>query len=63
MNFNQKIFLIISLFFLGCKSEVDLIVYNGNIYTVDNDFKVANAIAIKDGLFYEIGTNEIINNY
>ena len=63
MNYNHKIFIIISLFFLGCKSEVDLIVYNGNIYTVDNDFKVANAIAIKDGLFHEIGTNEIINKY
>jgi predicted amidohydrolase YtcJ len=30
---------------------------------VDNDFKVANAIAIKDGLFYDIGENEIKNKY
>jgi len=62
MKFNLKI-LIISIIFIGCKSEVDLIVYNGNIYTVDNDFKVANAIAIKDGLFYDIGENEIKNKY
>jgi len=62
MKFNLKI-LIISIIFIGCKSEVDLIVYNGNIYTVDNDFKVANAIAIKDGLFYDIGENEIKNRY
>ena len=55
MKFNYLI--IISLFFLGCKPEVDLIVYNGNIYTVDHDFNVAKAIAIKDGLFYEIGTD------
>ena len=62
MKFNLKI-LIISIIFIACKSEVDLIVYNGNIYTVDNDFKVANAIAIKDGLFYDIGENEIKNKY
>jgi|TARA_B110000503_G_scaffold14797_1_gene20319 predicted amidohydrolase YtcJ len=61
MKFNYLI--IISLFFLGCKPEVDLIVYNGNIYTVDHDFNVAKAIAIKDGLFYEIGTDEIQKKY
>ena len=63
MKFNFKILILISLIFLGCKPEVDLIVYNGNIYTVNEEFKVSNALAIKDGLFYEIGTNDIINKY
>jgi predicted amidohydrolase YtcJ len=63
MKFNFKILILISLIFLGCKPEVDLIVYNGNIYTVNEEFKVSNALAIKDGFFYEIGTNDIINKY
>ena len=63
MKFNQKILLIISLFFLSCKTDVDLIIYNGNIYTVNEEFKVSNALVIKDGVFYEIGTNDIINKY
>ena len=63
MKFNLKILILISLIFLGCKPEVDLIVYNGNIYTVNEEFKVSNALVIKDGLFYEIGTNDIINKY
>jgi predicted amidohydrolase YtcJ len=63
MKFSQKILLIMSLFFLSCKTDVDLIIYNGNIYTVNEEFNVTNALVVKDGLFYEIGTNDIINKY
>ena len=52
-----------SLFFLSCKTDVDLIIYNANIYTVNEEFNVTNALVVKDGLFYEIGTNDIINKY
>ena len=48
---------------MSCKTDVDLIIYNGNIYTVNEEFKVSNALVIKDGVFYEIGTNDIINKY
>ena len=47
----------------GCKKNVDLIIYNANIYTVDNNFNVAEAVAIKNGLFYEIGENDILKKY
>jgi len=63
MKFSQKILLIMSLFFLSCKTDVDLIIYNANIYTVNEEFNVTNALVVKDGLFYEIGTNDIINKY
>ena len=47
----------------GCKKNVDLIIYNANIYTVDNNFNVAEAVAIKNGLFYDIGENDILKKY
>ncbi|PRX53884.1 amidohydrolase [Flagellimonas meridianipacifica] len=49
-------FLLLSLFLLGCdsKEEVDLIVYNANIYTVDSGFSKASSLAIKDGKFVAI---------
>ena len=47
----------------GCKKNVDLIIYNANIYTVDNNFNVAEAVAIKNGLFFDIGENDILKKY
>ena len=65
MKYSLKIFLPILILntLSGCKKNVDLIVYNANIYTVDNDFNKANAFAIKDGLFYDVGKNDILNKY
>jgi len=42
------------------KVPVDLIVYNAKVYTVDNDFTVAEAFAIKDGRFVEVGSSDFI---
>ena len=40
------------------KEKVDLLVYNANVYTVDNDFSKAEAFAVKDGKFLEIGKSQ-----
>jgi len=40
------------------KSEVDLIVHNARIYTVDSSFSIKEAVAIKDGEFLLVGTDE-----
>jgi len=42
---------------LGCshKEQVDLLVYNAQIYTVDDQFSKAEAFAIKDGRFVAVG--------
>ena len=41
----------------GCaKEQVDLLVYNARIYTVDNRFSVAEAFAVKDGRFVAVGS-------
>ncbi len=43
------------------QEPVDMLVINGNIYTVDNDFSKAEAMAIKNGRIVAVGTTEDIN--
>lgn len=38
--------------------DADLILYNGKIVTVDSHFSVREAIAVKDGRFVVVGTNQ-----
>ncbi|WP_420400581.1 amidohydrolase [Flagellimonas sp.] len=52
-------------FFLICvlvactpKEEVDLLVHNANIYTVDDEFSKAAALVVKDGLIVSVGSSE-----
>lgn len=52
--------------FFACtsKENVDLIVYNANIYTVDKDFSKACCVAIKDGKFVAVAeTADIYKKY
>lgn len=44
------------------KEQVDLIVHNAVVYTVDSAFSNAESFAIKDGKFIAVGTNEEIAN-
>lgn len=56
--------LVISLLSLtllyGCTTnkEVDLIVFNAQVYTVDSTFTLAEAFAIKNGVFVDIGSSK-----
>lgn len=61
----KLLFLLSIIAFSSCKKqEADLIVTNANIYTVNNTFDKAEAIAIKDGKFLAIGTSaEITKKY
>jgi len=57
---------LIALIMSSCnhKSPVDLIVHNANIYTVDNDFNMAEAFAVKDGKFIAVGSEkDILGHY
>src|SRR5579863_1165524 len=40
------------------RTEPDLILYNGNFWTVDSQNPRAQAVAISDGRFLAIGTND-----
>ncbi|WP_394970420.1 amidohydrolase [uncultured Croceitalea sp.] len=52
---------ILFLFSCNSKEEVDLIVYNAKIYTVDDVFSQASAVAIKDGKFVAVSKDNIDN--
>lgn len=60
----KLILLLLLITFISCKNQqqVDLIVYNANIYTVDDAFGKAEAFAIKDGKFVEVGKSEQIKS-
>ncbi len=52
------------LFCFGCKSDkIDLVIYNAKIYTVDDKFSIAEAIAINDGKIVAIGTDNEIKKF
>ncbi|MDF0706577.1 amidohydrolase [Flagellimonas okinawensis] len=59
----KLLFLATSFLVFSCttKEEVDLIVTNANIYTVDADFSKASSIAIKDGKFVAVGNSDEIS--
>lgn len=68
----KKNFLLFKALALACflfsacssKTQVDLIVHNGVVYTVDSSFSKTEAFAVKDGKFIEIGTtDQILKNY
>lgn len=44
------------------KDKADMIVINARVYTVNSDFAVAEAFAVKDGKFIKIGTTKEIEN-
>ena len=43
----------------GCAEQgADLIIHNGKIVTVDKDFSITEAVAVKDGKFLRVGTEQ-----
>ena len=49
--------------FFSCSKDVDLIVHNAKIYTVNQNFEVATSFAVKNGKFFDVGGEEIIHKY
>src|SRR5438067_1709900 len=56
------VFIILSGIAFSCKSTtaVDTIVYNGVVYTIDDQFKTVQAFAVKDGKIVATGSDEEI---
>jgi len=65
----KKVFLLILTALVAVSSysqmkNADLIVYNARIYTVNDNFDIKEAFAVKDGKFIAVGNNnEILENY
>ncbi len=58
------LYAIVLIFFSACSNnDVDLIVYNAKIYTVNESFDTASVLVIKDGNIFDIGGEELLNKY
>lgn len=56
--------LLIAIAACNSKSDVDLIVFNATVYTVDSAFSTAESFAVKDGKIISVGkTSDILNTY
>jgi hypothetical protein len=63
MIFRTFLSFLFTLLILSCtmqKEQADLIIYNANVYTVDDNFAVQKAFAVKDGRFLAVGSTESI---
>jgi predicted amidohydrolase YtcJ len=59
----KKILLLLILVFTSCSEQVDLIVYNAEVYTVDNKNNNATSFAVKDGKFIYVGDDSVTSKY
>lgn len=56
MKIKLLLLCIVTTIFVSCsKEKVDLIIYNAHIYTVNENFDVAEAMAVRDGKIVAIG--------
>ena len=53
----KKLLIFILLFLTSCNEQVDLIVYNANVFTSNDDSPSASAFAVKDAKFTLAYTN------
>lgn len=62
----QTLVILLVVFIFSCKSKtnVDLIIHNARVYTIDSAFSVSEAIAIKDGKIFATGTSaDLLDTY
>ena len=55
-------FLFVTVNLFAQKTKVDLIIYNGSIYTVDEKFSIKEAMAVSKGKVVATGTSRAINS-
>ena len=67
MNLKTKlIFLFLISLFISCTTnkQIDLIVYNAKVYTVDSLFSTVEAFAVNNGVIVELGdSQDLLNKY
>jgi predicted amidohydrolase YtcJ len=58
-------FLVLFISFTSCEPgpKADIILYNGKVITVDSNFTIAEAIAIKEGKIIAVGSNRQVEDY
>ncbi len=64
MRLAFSFFIILFFFATNKKQQVDLIIHHGIVYTVDSNFRRAEAFAVRDGKIIAVGNNDdILNKY
>jgi predicted amidohydrolase YtcJ len=59
----KKTLLFLTLVLTSCSEQVDLIVYNAEVYTVDENNNKATSFAVKDGKFIYVGDDSVTSKY
>ena len=59
----RNFFLFIAIILCSCSQKVDLIVHNAKIYTADRNFSVQTALIVDDGVFINVGGDDIVRKY
>ena len=59
----KKLLIFILLFLTSCNEQVDLIVYNANVFTSNNENPSASAFAVKDGKFIYVGDDSVMSEF
>jgi predicted amidohydrolase YtcJ len=59
----KKTLLFLTLVLTSCSEQVDLIVYNANVYTVDDNNNKITSFAVKDGKFIYVGDDSVTSKY
>ena len=59
----KNFFLFIAITLCSCSQKVDLIVHNAKIYTADSNFSIQSSLIVKDGVFIDVGEDDIIKKY
>ena len=59
----KKTLLFLTLVLTSCSEQVDLIVYNANVYTVDDNNNKVTSFAVKDGKFVYVGDDSVTSKY
>jgi len=59
----KKTLLFLTLVLTSCSEQVDLIVYNAEVYTVDDNNNRATSFAVKDGKFIYVGDDSVTSKY
>ena len=59
----KKTLLFLILVLTSCSEQVDLIVYNAEVYTVDDNNNKVTSFAVKDGEFIYVGDDSVTSKY
>ena len=59
----KNFFLFIAMILCSCSQKVDLIVHNAKIYTADRNFSIQSSLIVNEGVFIDVGGDEIIKKY